>query len=223
MSLLTLHTNGGDSLIAQNPLRFSQPIIGYRSMMDFDQLSEQELLSYIHDGDISAKKYLYNKHSRYLTGVCARYIIDKEDIRDIIQESFLHIFSAIGAFEFRGAGSLRGWMTRIVVNESLKFLKSVCKFDMIPLSAENEQIQDDEPEMDGIPLSVLHSMIRELPIGYRTILNLYVFEEKSHKEIARILNIKENTSASQFHRAKRLLAEKIKKYSNYNLSIAYER
>lgn len=66
-------------------------------------------------------------------------------------------------------------------------------------------------------------MIRELPIGYRTVLNLFVFEGKSHKEIAGILGIKENTSASQFHRAKNLLAEKIKKYNHSNTSIAYER
>lgn len=174
-------------------------------------------------GDISAKKYLYCQYARYLTGVCARYVIDQEDIRDIIQESFLKIFSAIGSFEYRGSGSLKGWMTRIVVNEALKYIKSTCRFDMIPLTPESDSIIYEEPDMDGIPLSELHGMIRELPVGYRTILNLYVFEEKSHKEIARMLNIKESTSASQFHRAKHLLAEKIKKSHNINMSIAYER
>jgi len=181
-------------------------------MADHNQPNEQEIVSLIHKGDISAKKYLYCQYARYLTGVCARYVVGQEDVRDVMQESFLKIFSSIGSFEYRGTGSLKGWMTRIVVNESLKFLKSVCRFEMIPLSPETESIADEEPDIEGIPPSELHGMIRELPVGYRTILNLYVFEEKSHKEIARALNIKESTSASQFHRAKRLLAEKIRRY-----------
>ena len=65
-------------------------------------------------------------------------------------------------------------------------------------------------------------MIRQLPEGYRTVLNLYVFEERSHKEIAVLLGIKESSSASQFHRAKNILAKKIKEYKSSKLS-GYER
>lgn len=192
-------------------------------MSSCEKLTEQEIVSRIVKGDISAKKYLYCQYAGYLTGVCSRYITDAEDVKDILQESFLKIFSSINAFEYRGPGSLKGWMTRIVVNESLRLLKSVCRFELIPLSDGNEDIAEEEPDIYGIPVSELHSMIRELPIGYRTVLNLFVFEGKSHKEIAGILGIKENTSASQFHRAKNLLAEKIKKYNHSNTSIAYER
>lgn len=192
-------------------------------MTNREQHSEKDIVIRIINGELSAKKHLYCQYAGYLTGVCARYVTDREDAKDILQESFLKIFSSIGSFEYQGTGSLRAWMTRIVVNESLKFLKKVCRFELLPLSAENENIAEEEPNIDGIPLSELHSMIRELPIGYRTILNLFVFEEKSHKEIASILGIKENTSASQFHRAKHLLAEKIKKYHNFNTSIDYER
>ncbi|HNX65523.1 MAG TPA: sigma-70 region 4 domain-containing protein, partial [Bacteroidales bacterium] len=67
---------------------------------------------------------------------------------------------------------------------------------------------------DDIPSSVILDMIRSLPQGYRTVFNLYVFEEKSHKEIASILNIAENSSASQFHRAKSILVKKIKEYKS---------
>lgn len=192
-------------------------------MASSESPSEKETVSMIVRGDISAKKYLYCQYAPYMTGVCARYITDHEDVRDILQESFLKIFSSIESFEYRGPGSLKGWMTRIVVNESLKFLKRVCRFELIPLNEEIDEIAEEEPDIDGIPLSELHAMIRELPIGYRTILNLFVFEEKSHKEIAKMLGIKENTSASQYHRAKNLLAEKIKKYQHPNMSIAYER
>lgn len=192
-------------------------------MSIYNKLTEKEIVGHIVNEDISAKKYLYCQYAGYLTGVCSRYISNREDVRDILQESFLKIFSSISTFEYRGPGSLKGWMTRIVVNESLKFLKSVCKFELIPLSDENVEVADDEPDIDGIPLSELHSMIRELPIGYRVVLNLFVFEGKSHKEIAAALNIKESTSASQYHRAKKILADKIKKYHQSKISITYER
>ena len=70
----------------------------------------------------------------------------------------------------------------------------------------------DEPDVEGIPDDVLNDLILSLPPGYRMVLNLYVFEQKSHKEIGRMLNIGESSSASQFSRAKALLAKRIKEY-----------
>jgi len=184
-------------------------------MVNLNKSEEQELADLVKTGDVSAKKHLYCRYAGYLTGVCSRYVIGAEDVRDILQESFLKIFSSIGSFEYRGLGSLKAWMTRIVVNEALGFLKSACRFDSVPIGVESEQLADEEPDLEDIPLSELHDMIRSLPVGYRTIFNLYVFEEKTHKEIAAALNIKETTSASQFHRAKKLLANKIKKYHEF--------
>ncbi len=192
-------------------------------MPQINTMTEQEIVCNILDGDISAKRHLYCQFAPYLTGVCSRYIAGTEDVRDVIHDSFLKIFSTIRSFEFRGPGSLKAWMTKIVVNESLKFIKSTCRFALVELTDNDEDIPDETPDIDGIPLSELHRMIRELPVGYRTILNLFVFEELSHKEIAKTLNITESTSASQFHRAKKMLAEKIKQYNLTNLSIAYER
>ncbi len=71
---------------------------------------------------------------------------------------------------------------------------------------------DREPDFNEIPTQVILEMIRKLPVGYRTVFNLYVFEEKSHKEIASILSISESTSASQLHRAKGLLMQEIDLY-----------
>ena len=75
----------------------------------------------------------------------------------------------------------------------------------------------DEEDFDGIPSSALMQMVRELPEGYRTVFNLYVFEDKSHKEIARLLGITEHTSSSQFYRAKTLLMKKINEYKKKGL------
>lgn len=192
-------------------------------MSNSTQLSEKDIVKDILKGDLSAKKYLYCHYARYLTGVCARYISDNDDVREVLQESFLKIFSSIHLFDYRGQGCLKAWLARIVVNESLKFLKKEYRFEFLPLSDEND-MAEDETDIEGIPLTALHAMIRDLPVGYRTILNLYVFEEKSHKEIAALLGIKENTSASQYHRAKNIIAEKIRKYHNLiNVSVDYER
>ncbi len=185
--------------------------------------SEQDIAAAILRGDIASKKYLYSCYVRYLTAVAARYVTDDNDLRDVLQESFLKIFSSIGNFEYRGEGSLKAWMCRIVVNESVGLLRKQCRFEALPDGDDEPILTQEETDIDSIPLSELHRLIRELPPGYRTILNLYVFEEKSHREIAEQLNIKESTSASQFHRAKALLADKIKKLHKHNLSIAYEK
>ena len=104
--------------------------------------------------------------------------------------------------------------TRVMVNEALGYLRKK------NLQIQQEVLMDDIPDtleaddgdMNEIPRSVLMKMIAELPDGYRTVFNLYVFEEKSHKEIAALLGITEHTSSSQFYRAKTLLIKKINEY-----------
>ena len=181
--------------------------------------NEERLINLIKDGNEQAMRQLYCRYVRYLSAVCSRYIYNDEDIKDVLQDAFLKIFSSVKSFEYRGDGSLKGWMTKIVLNETLKFVKRNCRLDFVELRPEEMDIPDEEPNTEGIPPAVIHSMIRDLPDGYRTIFNLYVIEEKSHKEIAELLGIKINSSASQLHRVKAMLAEKIKKYNTlYNIS-----
>ena len=102
-----------------------------------------------------------------------------------------------------------------MVNESLKFLKRTEKSGILQYGDSIPDVADDsEPDVAGIPAARLHEMIRALPAGYRTVFNLHVFEHKSHKEIAAMLGISENTSASQLHRAKDMLAKKIRNYNS---------
>lgn len=177
---------------------------------------ERELFQQILCGNEMAMKEFYKMYSGYMTTVCARYVSDKDDIKDILQESFIKIFKAITNFEYRGLGSLKAWSARIVVNESLKFLKREEKLEIInkPVWDLPDLVEEEEPDLDEIPISVILEMIRSLPVGYRTVFNLYVFENKSHKEIASILKITENTSASQLHRAKNLLVKQIGIYKS---------
>ncbi len=178
---------------------------------------EARIVSLIRDNDTSASKALYCAYAGYLTGVCTRYLSNSDDVKDVLHDSFLHIFSSMSSFEYRGPGSLRAWLTRIVINESLQFIRHAYRSEILSSSLEAEETEDYEPpQLEGLSMETLHKLIRELPPGYRTVFNLYVFEEKSHKEIASILNIKEASSASQFHRAKALLATKIKKLQSNN-------
>ncbi|MDD2299087.1 MAG: RNA polymerase sigma factor [Fermentimonas sp.] len=182
--------------------------------MKKDENRERELLQQIVRGNKIAMKTFYDIYSGYLTAVCSRYVSNKEDIKDVLQESFLNIFKSIHNFKYQGAGSLKAWSTRIVVNESLKHIKEKEKLQFTKLPEWELPDQDDngDPDFEDIPTPVILKLISSLPTGYRTVFNLYVFEEKSHKEIASILDIAENSSASQLHRAKSLLAKEIELY-----------
>ena len=164
--------------------------------------------------DKTAMKMLYDRYVGYLTAVCARYIPDDDDVKDILQEAFIKAFQSMDRFSWRGEGSLKAWLTRIVVNDSLKALRRKKPLSLTPTLAES--VEEEEPAFESVPLQVIQGMIRQLPDGYRTVFNLFVFEDKSHKEIASLLGIKENSSASQLFHAKSLLARWIKEYIKLN-------
>ncbi|MCR5130292.1 MAG: RNA polymerase sigma factor [Prevotella sp.] len=180
---------------------------------------EERLARRLQSGDNAALKDFYTLYADYLTAVCARYITDDEDLKDVFQDALIQILTHISDFRFRGEGSLQAWSTRVVVNQSLKFLKEQKRHELERLSDDiAAEVEMDDPPVRDIPPEVLQQMIRELPTGYRTVFNLYVFENKSHQEIADILGISRNTSFSQLSRAKNLLAKKITAFNNSNHS-----
>ncbi len=193
---------------------------------------EERLARRLQDGNRGALKDFYTLYADYLTAVCARYITDDEDLKDVFQDSLVNIISHVRDFKYRGKGSLQAWATKIVVNQSLRHLKERHRHELERISWDvaddnnrtNDQwmetMDDDDPPVRDVPPDVLQQMIRELPTGYRTVFNLYVFEDKSHNEIADLLGISKNTSFSQFSRAKKLLAKKI---TAYNKSIIHPR
>ena len=172
--------------------------------------SEKQLLDDIKGGNRQALRRLYDRYVGYAVAVGLRYVPDRDDVNDVIQDSFVKILSSISRFEYRGEGSLKGWVLRIVANEAISFIKRQGRLTFV------EEVPDEpdtgEPAVERVPLDVLTRLIGELPDGYRMVLNLYVFGQKSHKEIAEMLGIKEVTSASQYLRAKKLLAKKITDY-----------
>lgn len=168
-------------------------------------------------GDNTAIEWLYRRHVRYLSALCSRYIPDDEDIKDVLQESFIKIFTSLNSFTYRGEGSLKAWMARITLDETIKFVRRKNRLALSYIEDADMDIADSGSiETEDIPTETLYQFIRELPEGYRTVFNLYVIDNKSHKEIASLLGIKENTSASQLHKAKAMLVQKIKQYRTIN-------
>ena len=185
-------------------------------MIPASAAQEEALIASLRKDKSAAKRSLYEQFHRYLAAVCARYVRDDDTVKDLLQETFIKIFTRFDSFEYRGTGSLQAWCRRIAVNEALQYLRNSKRLAETPLETLGELPEPDEtPRVDDIPQQELLAMIRRLPDRYRTVFNLYIFEEMSHKEIAALLQIGESTSASNLHRAKALLTKWIKEYRTH--------
>ena len=178
--------------------------------------NETELIEGCRAGKDSARKELYTLYSKQMLAVCYRYMGDIDAAHDVLHDGFIKIFTH---FTFRGECALSTWVTRVMVTQAIDYLRKRQRFSQLVV---NEEQLPDVPDdtyiaENGNRLSeaLLMRFVAELPDGCRTVFNLYVFEEKSHKEIAELLHIKEHSSTSQLHRAKSLLAKRIKEYTEY--------
>jgi RNA polymerase sigma factor (sigma-70 family) len=190
--------------------------------MDFKiyRSKEQELIKGCQRRDRNAQQQLFDFFSGKMYGICYRYVRNTQQAEDILLTGFTRIFEKID--QFKGEGSFEGWIRRIMVNESLTWLR---KFKNMYVETDLEQA-DQEPDYDLISDHLeaedLLAMIEQLPAGYRIVFNMYAIDGYSHKEIAEQLDISENTSKSQLSRARvylqKLLArhnpELIRKISN---------
>lgn len=181
----------------------------------FGQHSEEDIAEGIRKGDNRAMRHFYAQYGGLLAATCSRYVNNEDDVKDLMQDAMVNIIQNIDSFTYKGKGSLRAWATRIVVNQALNFVKSQKRFldTFADKDLGNLSLPDnEEPDISDIPADVIHQMISQLPDGYRTVFNLFAIEGKSHKEIAALLGIKADTSASQFFRAKTILAKQIENY-----------
>ena len=175
----------------------------------------EEIVERIRQKDQRAMSQLYNMYVKQLSSVCYRYVPSRNDAKDVLQNSFVKIFTLLPTFDYRGEEALKVWRTKMVVHESLNYLRERKKlrfeaFDETSLQPSDE----DPPQPERLSPDELHQLISELPDGYRTVVNLYAFEGYSHRQIAELLSIKESTSASQLYFAKQLLAKRIKEIIN---------
>ena len=190
-----------------------------------DQLTEQlgQPKSYLQNVKLQRMKtekqramsQLYQMYVEELSSVCYRYVPSSDDAKDVLQNSFVKIFTSLPTFEYRDESSFRNWMSKVVVNEALHLLRERKRLRFTNLKESLvDYVEDEQPLVEHITADQLHQLISQLPDGYRTVINLYVFEGYSHQKIAEMLNITASTSASQLYFAKRLLSRKINEFIN---------
>lgn len=169
-------------------------------------MSEEAILQDCLNNDALAQKELYNRYSPKMLSVCYRFAHNREDAEDMLQEGFIKVFSQIHTF--RNQGALEGWIRRIIVHTCINTLKKNKKFaeNVELIHASSVQVREESiPSI--MQAKQLVECIRMLPLGYRTVLNLYAIEGYSHKEIGDMLDVEESTSRSQYTRAKQMLED----------------
>lgn len=102
------------------------------------ETEEERWLRKALDGDNTATEWIYRRHVRYLSALCSRYITEDEDIKDVLQESFIKIFTFLDSFKYRGEGSLKAWMAKITLNETLKFVRNNSR---LPIDSIDDKLQ----------------------------------------------------------------------------------
>lgn len=170
-----------------------------------------ELVVACKQGSKKACFELYKLYSKAMLNVAFRIVGDIAEAEDVLQEAFLDAFNKVK--DFRQETTFGLWLKQIVVNRSINLLRKR-KMDMIDM--ENEQLENipDEEEDDDeevlLKVAQVKDAMKQLPEGYRVVLSLYLLEGYDHEEIGQILNISENTSRTQFLRAKRKLMDILK-------------
>jgi RNA polymerase sigma factor (sigma-70 family) len=169
-------------------------------------MTEEAILLGCLNNQAAAQRELYNRYSPKMLAVCFRFAHNREDAEDMLQEGFIKVFSQIHTFQNKGA--FEGWIRRIIVHTCINHLKKNKRFseNIDILHAGSVQVREESvPSI--VQAKQIVDCIRLLPVGYRTVLNLYAIEGYSHKEIAGMLDIEESTSRSQYTRAKQMLEE----------------
>lgn len=170
--------------------------------------------------DRKAQNELYETFARKMYSVCLRYTSDRDAATDILQEAFVKVFQSMEKFSFEG--SVEGWIRRIVVNTAIDHFRKAAKMYVVQ-DLEDAQIEDSSANhfLGRMASEDIIACMQQLPAGYRTVINLYIIEEFSHKEIAKMLGISEGTSKSQLARAKahlKVLLDKIERNINHEAS-----
>jgi RNA polymerase sigma factor (sigma-70 family) len=170
----------------------------------------------------AAQKHLYNEYADVMLGVCYRYTKSLADAEDVLQEGFIKVFTNLQ--QYKQQGELGAWIRRIMVHSSIDYLKKHSRYrnemayeqlPMHPVSDENPAILLDTKD--------LVELIRELPAGYQTVFNLVGIEGFNHIETGELLGISEQTSRSQYSRARATLVKKLNNISSSSIPKSYAR
>jgi len=160
------------------------------------------------EGKSTSQQKLFEMFAPKMMGVCIRYMKSQHEAEDMLQDGFIKVFNKLGDFEKNG--SLEGWVRRIMVNTCLDQIRKNAKFAYnTDISVVEYKMENQNLTLDNLAAQDLMRLINEMPQGYKVVFNMFAIEGYSHKEIAELLGISENTSKSQYSRARAFLREKI--------------
>ena len=185
-------------------------------------LTEQELVEGCKRGDDIARRQLYERYAGKMLAICMRYLGNREEAEDLLHDGYIKLFGSFDKFEWQGGGTLPAWMGRVFANLALQHLRKVDVMNQTVELENTSELREDVdrpdtgPDIETIPKKVLMQFIEELPVGYRTVFNMYVFEGKNHIEIGKVLGINNKSSASQLVRARAILKEKVNEWRRKN-------
>ena len=173
----------------------------------YKSLSEESMIKGCIQGDQQAQRMLYERFAPVMYPLCLRYVKEISEAEDVMISGFMRAFDKIDTYS--GKGSLSGWLRKIMINQALGHLRKN-KTMYLAVDLETADYQPQAQWSAGhLEAEDLMKLVRQLPLGYRTVFNLYAIEGYSHKEIAELLGISENTSKSQLSRARGLLQKQI--------------
>lgn len=185
----------------------NQDQVGGRDVKD---LNEQEIIALCKQGNRQAQKRIFDSLSPKMYSICLRYMGNRDEAEDVLQDGFLALFSKLDSYS--GEGSFEGWARKIFVNTALMTLR---KNDVLKQSEDIENafglFTENASAVQNVSYKELLKIIAELPVGYRTVFNMFAIEGFTHKEISEALGISEATSRSQLLRARAILQSKVKR------------
>ena len=167
-------------------------------------MDTSELIKEAKDGSAAAQKYFFDLMADRLLIICRRYVKSPQDAEEIMLDGFYKFFKNLPSFAYQGEAALFVWIKKIMINECLMFLRKKNVFSIVS-DSNAEDIPLEEEAINNLSAAEIFNLIIQLPVGYRTVFNLYEIEGMGHKEIAALLGISEGTSKSQLSKSKILL------------------
>jgi len=169
-------------------------------------LDEKNLIKACAKGDSTAHRMVYDKYGPQLMGLCMRYAGNREDAEEIFHDSLIKVFNNIKTFKYES--SLKTWICRIGINTALDFLRKRKKTLFLSHISDydHEIVDSDIPSEVSLEAETAMKLLKTMPVNQQVIINLFIIEEMSHREIAAQLGISEEASRVQLSRAKRVLS-----------------
>ncbi|MFN8699404.1 MAG: RNA polymerase sigma factor [Flavobacteriales bacterium] len=173
-------------------------------------MTDHELVKKCLEGNREAQHALFRQFAGKMLTICARYTESREEAEDVLQEGFIKVFEKMN--QWQGTGPLGGWIRTVMVNTALTYIRSRKKWkDHTDLEVAEDLDAGDVDALSQMRTEEILDLIARMPSGYRTVFNLFAIEGYGHKEIADELGISENTSKTQFLKAKAWLKKAMEK------------